>query len=160
MQVAKHKVVSIDYTLTGDDKQVIDSTDGEQPLAYLHGVGMLVPGMENALEGKAVGDQFQVTIDPADGYGERNDELRQEVSRDQFEGIDNLELGMQFRVETDSEPIVVTIVEIADETVTIDGNHQLAGATLHFDVTVRDVRDATDEEVAHGHAHGPGGHEH
>ena len=160
MQVAKHKVVAIDYTLTDDAKQVIDSTDGEQPLHYLHGSGTIIPGLENELDGKSAGDHFNITIEPANGYGERNEELKQEVSRDQFEGVEDLAVGMQFRVDTPDEPLVVTVIDISDDIVTVDGNHQLAGTRLHFDVTVREVRDATDEEIDHGHVHGPGGHHH
>jgi len=160
MQIAKQKVVEIAYTLTDDDGQVLDSSEGGPPLAYLHGMGALIPGLESALEGKAAGEQMQVTVLPADGYGERNDSLLQEVPRSEFKDIDDLSLGMQFRVPSEQGDIVITVVEIGDEQVTVDGNHQLAGVTLHFDVTVHSVRDATDDEISHGHAHGEGGHEH
>ena len=167
MQVAKHKVVTIDYTLSDDDGETIDSSQGAEPLLYLHGEGNIIPGLERELEGKSVGDQIKVSISPADGYGEREEGLRQEVTRDHFNGIEDLEVGMQFRAPTDSEDdseeeqfIVVTVVEIGDDTVTVDGNHELAGVRLHFDVTVREVREATSEEITHGHAHGAGGHEH
>lgn len=161
MQVAKHKVVAIDYTLTDDDGQTIDTSEGAEPLSYLHGEGNIIPGLESALEGKSTGDQFQVSIPPADGYGERNDDLRQVVARSHFSDIDDLEVGLQFRVPTDGDDtIVVTVVEIGDDEVTIDGNHDLAGVSLNFDITVRDIRDATSEEIEHGHAHGPGGHDH
>lgn len=166
MQVAKHKVVAIDYTLSDDDGETIDSSQRDEPLLYLHGEGNIIPGLERVLEGKSVGDQIKVSIAPVDGYGEREEGLRQEVSRDHFDGFEELEVGMQFRAPTDGEEgaeeefIVVTVVEIGDDTVTVDGNHELAGMTLHFDVTVREVRDATSEEISHGHAHGMGGHEH
>ena len=160
MQIAKNKVAAIDYTLTSDEGEVLDSSEGQEPLWYLHGVGGIIPGLERELEGKQAGDQLVVTVIPADGYGDRNDELEQEVSRDQFEGADELELGMQFQVESDAGPMVVTVVEIDDDVVTIDGNHPLAGEKLNFDVTVREVRDATDDELSHGHVHGSGGCEH
>jgi FKBP-type peptidyl-prolyl cis-trans isomerase SlyD len=103
---------------------------------------------------------MQVSIAAADAYGERNESLRQEVPREQFAEIDDLEVGMQFRVDTNNGPMMITIVEVSDELVTIDGNHPLAGMALHFDVAIRGVRDATAEEIEHGHAHGPGGHDH
>jgi FKBP-type peptidyl-prolyl cis-trans isomerase SlyD len=160
MQITKHKVVKIHYTLTDDDGDVIDSSEGGEPLVYLHGVGGIVPGLEDALEGKSVGDRIQVNVQPEDGYGEQDDDLLHEVDRSQFEEIDDLELGMQFQVDTDDGPMVVTVVEITDENVTVDGNHELAGVALNFDVTVREIRDATPDEIAHGHAHGEGCHEH
>jgi len=160
MQIAKHKVVKIHYTLTDDDGEVIDSSEGGEPLEYLHGVGGIVAGLEDVLEGKSVGDRIKVNVQPEDGYGEQDDDLLHEVERSHFEGIDELELGMQFQVDTDDGPMVVTVVEITDENVTVDGNHELAGVTLNFDVTVHEIRDATPEEIAHGHAHGEGCHEH
>ena len=160
MNVAKHKVVAIDYTLTNDGGETLDSSDGRDPLMYLHGAGNIIGGLESALEGKMVGEQVQVSIAPADGYGERNESLRQVVSREQFSGIENVAVGMQFRVDTNAGELTVTVVEVSDERVTLDGNHPLAGETLHFDVTVREVRDATEAEVSHGHAHGAGGHQH
>lgn len=161
MQVTKHKVVAIDYTLKDDGGDVIDSSEGVEPLHYLHGEGNIVPGLECVLEGKSVGDQLNVTVSPSDGYGERHEELRQTVDRNTFADVDDLATGMQFRVQTEDEQfLVVTVVEVGDDKVVIDGNHELAGVTLHFDVTIRDIRDATSEEISHGHAHGPGGHQH
>ena len=109
---------------------------------------------------KSVGDRIQVNVQPADGYGEQDAGLLHEVDRSHFEGIDELEIGMQFQVDSDDEPIVVTVVEITETNVTVDGNHELAGVPLHFDVTVHEIRDATPEEIAHGHSHGEGCHEH
>ena len=161
MKITKDKVVGFDYKLTDSDGQVLDTSEGRQPLYYLHGAGNLIPGLESSLEGKSAGDQLQVTVEPSDGYGERNEALRQDVPRERFQGIDDLQLGMQFRVPTDNGGnLVVTVVEIDDDVVTLDGHHTLAGVTLNFDVTVREVRDATDDELAHSHVHGPGGHEH
>ena len=160
MRVAKNKVVSIDYTLTADDGTVLDSSEGSEPLAYLHGVGGLIPGLENALEGKGVGDTFKVTVPPKDGYGELDAGLIQKVARKQFAGIDDLEVGMEFTVSGKGGPRMVRIVEIEGKDITIDGNHEMAGMTLHFDVAIRDIREATKEEKEHGHAHSPGGHHH
>lgn len=160
MQVATKTVVAIDYTLKDDDGEVLDTSQGREPLSYLHGSGGIIPGLERELEGKSVGHEMQVSIAAADAYGERNESLRQEVPRAQFAEIDDLEVGMQFRVDTNNGPMMITIVEVSDELVTIDGNHPLAGMALHFDVAIRGVREATAEELEHGHAHGPGGHDH
>ena len=154
MQIAENTVVAIDYVLKDDEGQVLDSSEGREPLLYLHGAGQIIPGLERELDGKQVGDQLQVTVSPGDGYGERKDELRLDVARDQFDGIDDLELGMQFQVDSDDGPMVVTVVDISEEIVTVDGNHPLAGVQLNFTVTVREVREATAEELEHGHAHG------
>lgn len=161
MQVAKDKIVSMDYTLTDSEGTTIDSSQDKEPLSYLHGAANIIPGLEKELEGKSIGDQVQTTIEPADGYGERRDELQQKVGRENFEDVADLIVGMQFRVPTnDDHFVVVTVVELDETDVTVDGNHPLAGVTLHFDVTIRDIRDATTEELEHGHAHGAGGHEH
>lgn len=160
MEITKNKVVAIDYTLKNDEGELIDTSEGEEPLAYLHGVGGIIPGLERELEGKQVGDQLQIKVAPADAYGERDESLEQEVGIDQFEDSENLALGMQFQVESDEGPVVVTVVEIDDDVVTIDANHPMAGLNLNFDVTVREVRDATSDELSHGHVHGAGGCEH
>ena len=160
MRITKDQVVAIDYTLTDDQGQVLDTSEGSEPLWYLHGAKGIIPGLERELDGKQTGDHLEVAITPKDGYGERNDSLRQSVSRDQFDDNQELELGMQFRVDSGNEPLIVTIVEITDDTVTVDGNHPLAGMNLNFDVTVREIRAATPEELEHGHVHGPGGHPH
>ncbi|MBN3561654.1 FKBP-type peptidyl-prolyl cis-trans isomerase [Aliamphritea spongicola] len=160
MQVADNKVVLIHYTLTNAAGEVLDSSAGGEPLAYLHGKGNIVPGLENALTGKQVGDKQQVEVSPEEGYGQPNEELIQEVERNLFDGIDTIEIGMQFMAQTPwgEQPVVVTAV--TDETVTVDGNHPLAGDVLNFDVEVVEVRDASEEELEHGHAHGAGGHHH
>lgn len=153
MQIAKHRVVSIDYTLTDVEGTVLDSSGGDEPLMYLHGVGQIIPGLENALEGQQAGDEVNVVVQPEDGYGPMQDGLRRAVSRSHFSEIDDLEEGMQFRVPTDGgEFRIVTVVEISDETVTIDGNHPLAGVTLNFEVAVRNVREASEAEIEQGFA--------
>jgi len=158
MQVADNMAVSIHYTLTNDDGEVLDTSIGDEPLVYLHGVGNIIPGLENALHGKVAGDKFNVHIAPEDAYGELMEEMIQVISRDMFEGIDNIEVGMQFNADVSSGSGVVTVVNIEDDDITIDGNHPLAGLALTFDVEVIDVRAATEEEAKHGHIHGAGCH--
>jgi len=160
MQIAQDKVVLIHYTLTNDAGETIDSSSGGDPLAYIHGQGNLVPGLEKALEGMQAGDKLNVKVEPAEGYGVRDDKLLQQVPKRQFGGA-NLQPGMQFHAQTSQgHTRVVTVVRIQGDMVTVDGNHPLAGESLNFDVEVTEVRDATPEEREHGHVHGPGGHHH
>ena len=159
MRIAKHTVATIDYTLTDTDQNVIDTSEGGEPLSYIHGTGSIIPGLEDALAGKGPGDTVNVSVPPAQGYGERDDSLLKVVPKDRFE-TDEIEVGMQFHTSGDDGHQVITVVEVTDENVTVDGNHPLAGMTLNFDVKVIEVRDATKEELDHGHAHGPGGHDH
>lgn len=161
MQIEKHKVVSIDYTLRDDEGNVIDSSEGGDPLAYLHGMGNIIPGLENELIGKKVGDSLSVRIHPKDGYGEKSDELTQIVPKEMFEGAEEIEVGMQFHAADDNGNLqVITVTAVEGDNITVDGNHPLAGMHLNFDVNVLEVRDATDEEIEHGHAHDPDGHHH
>jgi FKBP-type peptidyl-prolyl cis-trans isomerase SlyD len=160
MQIAKDKVVSFDYTLTDQTGEVIDSSDGSEPLAYVHGAGSIIPGLESALEGKNPGDKFQVSIAPERAYGERDDDLLQVYPREVLKGVDDIEVGMQFQAQTDQGMQVFTVVAVEGDDITLDGNHPLAGVTLNFDVTVVDVREATSEELAHGHVHDAHSHGH
>lgn len=160
MQIADQKVVSIHYTLRDPEGQVIDSSEGNEPLVYLHGASNIIPGLEKELVGKAVGDKLQVTVSPEEGYGESHAEMIQEVPRDAFQGVEDIQVGMRFEAQSNQGPISVVVTGVSDETVTVDGNHPLAGMTLAFDVEVVDIRDASAEEVEHGHAHGAGGHSH
>lgn len=161
MQIGKNSVVTINYTLKGDDGQVIDSSDGGEPMAYLHGAENIIPGLENALEGKAKGDALSVAVSPEEGYGEHNESMVQSVGREMFEGVDDIHVGAQYHAASpEGHPVMITVVEIGDENVVIDGNHPLAGMNLNFDVEVMDIRDATEEELSHGHVHGPEGHQH
>ena len=156
MQIAKHTAVSLDYVLKGDDGQIIDqSSDGQ--FIFLAGAHNIIPGLEAALEGKAAGDELEVTVEPADAYGEIDPARVQIVKREAFpEGVE-VRVGMQFHgASPDGHPVVVTVAEIDGDDVVIDGNHALAGRTLHFSVKVVEVRAATDDEIAHGHIHGPG----
>ena len=160
MQIAKDKVVSIDYTLTGSDDQVLDTSKGREPLVYLHGAGNIIPGLEAALDGKASGDRLNIAIPPEQGYGPQNPQLITIVPRRVFQGVATITPGMQFQGQTNQGPRMVTVTKVDGDDITIDANHPLAGQTLKFDVTIVDVRDATPEELSHGHVHGPGGHQH
>jgi len=161
MLIAANKAVSIDYTLTNDDGEVIDSSAGGAPLVYLHGAGNIIPGLEKALEGKQAGDELKVAIEPEEAYGEYLAELVSTLNRSMFEGVDQLEVGMQFHASApDGQMQIVTIRDIDGDDVTVDGNHPLAGQRLNFQVKVVNVRDASDEEIAHRHIHGEGGHQH
>ena len=161
MQVANNMVVTIDYTLTDNDGTVLDSSDGGEPLAYLHGQGNIIVGLEEALEGLSAGDAVDVTVLPEKAYGERRDDLIQVVPRERFVTDGEIEVGMTFHShESDNGGRVVRVVEVSPERVTIDGNHPLAGVTLNFSVRIQDVREASAEELDHGHVHGPGTHHH
>lgn len=160
MKISQNAVVSIDYELKDDAGEVIDSSKDDAPMTYLHGVGNLLPALEAELDDKTSGDSLKVRLTAANGYGERSEEMVQVVKRAQFPTDITLEQGMQFQTEGPNGPQVVTVVEAADDDVKLDGNHPLAGVDLNFAVTVVDVREATPEELEHGHVHGPGGHHH
>ena len=161
MLIANQHVVAIDYTLSNDAGEVIDSSAGAEPLVYLHGAGNIIAGLENALAGKAVGDELEVSFEPEDAYGEYSAELITNLGREMFEGVEELEVGMQFHASApDGGMQIVTIRDVDGDQVTIDGNHPLAGQQLNFKVKVVSVRAASEEEVAHGHVHGEGGHQH
>jgi FKBP-type peptidyl-prolyl cis-trans isomerase SlyD len=156
MQVANKLAVSIHYTLTNKAGEQLDSSIGSQPLDYLHGEGNIIPGLEQALTGKKVGDKFEVTIEAANAYGDYDADRVQIVPRELFAGVDNLELGMMFHADVSEGPGVVTITQIDGDDITVDGNHPLAGEALTFAVEVMAIRPATAEELAHGHIHGAG----
>lgn len=160
MSIAQDQVVSIHYTLTDDAGEVIDSSCGGDPLMYLHGHGALIPGLERALTGKSAGDRLTLSIAPADGYGEYDRALVQQVPRRTLKGIANVKVGMRLQAQTARGPRPVTVTHLSGDLVTLDGNHPLAGKNLHFEVEVAAVRAATAEERAHGHVHGPGDHHH
>ena len=158
MQIAKNKVVTIDYTLTDTQGTVLDRSSEGHPLTFIQGIGSLIPGLEAALEGKSAGDRLNVRISPDEGYGPRDEKLMQTIPRDLFKAVGELKPGMQFEAQSDRGAQVFTIVRIEGTKVTVDSNHPLAGVTLHFDVTIREVREAAAEELQHGHAHGPDTH--
>lgn len=160
VRIAPENVVSIHFTLKNDEGTTLESSKGGQPLAYIQGVGQMIPSLESALEGKQKGDKIKVSLAPEQAYGERNEEIVQVVPRAEFAAIEDLEVGTEIEADGGAGPVVFTVTEIRDDEVVIDGNHPFAGMTLHFDVEVMDVREATDEELDHGHVHGPGGHHH
>lgn len=159
MQIAHHTVASFNYRLTDDSGELIDGSEGE-PLAYIHGTHSIIPGLEQALEGKRAGDALQVRLPPELAYGERDEELVQEVSRDALPAEAEIEVGVQFHAENEEGQHILTVVGVDGDSVRLDANHPLAGKTLVFDVQVVSVRAATAEELKHGHAHGPGSHHH
>lgn len=154
MNITKNKVAAIHYTLRDDQGTILDSSQGRDPLYYLHGAQNLIPGMEEGLEGRTIGDHFQIDVSPEKGYGKRDPQLVEAVPRRAFGG-QNIEVGMQFQT---NDGQVVTVTGVDPENITVDANHPLADQNLHFDVEVIEVRDASPEELAHGHVHGPGGH--
>ena len=151
--MSQPRVVSIHYTLTNDQGEVLDSSRDREPLTYLEGSQNIIGGLESALNEKQQGDQAKVSVEPADGYGEVNEELVQPVPLSAFEGVEKIEPGMQFQAQTPGGPQIVRVVKVEEENVVIDANHPLAGQTLHFDVEVVETREATQEEKEHGHAH-------
>jgi FKBP-type peptidyl-prolyl cis-trans isomerase SlyD len=160
MQIGERTVASFHYTLTDDAGQVIDTSSGREPLTYLHGAGNIVPGLEKEMSGRQPGDIFKVQVAPEEGYGLPDPMMIQVVPKEAFQGVDTLEVGMEFQAQTPQGPMSVAIAKIEGDEVTVDGNHPLAGKTLHFAIEVTDVRDASLEELSHGHVHGAGGHHH
>jgi FKBP-type peptidyl-prolyl cis-trans isomerase SlyD len=160
VDIAADRVVTIHYTLKDDSGTVLDSSAGGEPLAYIQGHGNLIAGLEKALEGKKSGHTVAISIAPADGYGVRDEALIQRVPRRTLQGSGQVRKGMQFQARTDHGMRMFTVTAVVGDMVTLDGNHPLADKTLHFDVQVVDVREATTEEMEHGHVHGPGGHHH
>ena len=160
MQIADQKVVVLHYTLTDNEGKLIDKSD-DGSFAYLHGARNIIPGLENALSGKAAGDELKVSISPEEGYGQRDENMLQEVPKTMFEDDSQIAVGSQFHAQgPNGEMLVVTVMEVNDDNVVVDGNHPLAGVELNFEVMVVEVRDASEEEIEHGHVHGPGGHHH
>lgn len=159
MTISANKVVTLDYTLTDDKGEILDQSKNGQ-FAYLHGANNIIPGLENALTGKTAGESLNVKVSPEQGYGTRDENLSQVVGIDMFESPDDVQVGLQFHAQSgDGNRIVITVTKIEGDQVTIDGNHPLAGVILNFDVTVVDVRDATEQEISHQHVHAHG-HDH
>ncbi|MFT6221792.1 MAG: FKBP-type peptidyl-prolyl cis-trans isomerase SlyD [Candidatus Endobugula sp.] len=157
MQISKDLVASIHYTLKNADGDVLDTSEGQEPLHYVHGAQNIVPGLEKELDGKTTGDKLSVTVEPIDGYGEYNPGLIQELPKDMFAGVENIEVGMEFQTQTpEGDMQIIEVKSIDGDKITVDGNHPMAGQTLHFDVEVTDVREATADELEHGHVHSEG----
>jgi len=160
MQIEKHAVVTLAYTLKDANDRIIDQSD-DGSFCYLHGASNIIPGLENALTGKAAGDELTVSVPPEEGYGVHDAGKTQAVPREMFPVEEEIVAGMQFHAQgPDGHQLVVTVVKVEDDRVTVDGNHPLAGVQLNFDVKVLEVREATGEEITHGHVHGPDGHHH
>ncbi len=158
--IADNLIVNMHYTLTNENGDILDSSEGADPLAYLHGAQNIIPGLEKALVGKSAGDAVQVTVSPIEGYGEIVPEMIETVEKSLFED-ENIEVGMMFEAQAPDGSLQHLIVkEVRENEVVIDANHPLAGMTLSFDVTIVDIREATEEELSHGHAHDAGGHAH
>lgn len=161
MNIEKNTVVSADFELFDREGRLIDSSEANGPLVYLHGAEQLLPALEAALQGHAMGDELSVELTPEQAFGERVEALVDRAPRANFPGVEDIESGMRFQTEMeDGSQMVVTVTDVDDEWVTVDGNHELAGMDLRFELKVADVRNATDEEIAHGHVHGPDGHHH
>jgi FKBP-type peptidyl-prolyl cis-trans isomerase SlyD len=160
MSISQDQVVSIHYTLRDDAGEIIDRSAAGEPLSYLHGHGNLIPGLERELTGRNPGDRLQVKIAPTDGYGEYEPGLVQRVPRRALKGVGDPRVGMRLQAQTPQGPRAVTVTQVSGDIVTLDGNHPLAGKNLNFEVEVAAVRPATEEELAHGHVHGAGGHHH
>ncbi|NKC01317.1 MAG: peptidylprolyl isomerase [Pseudomonadales bacterium] len=154
MDIAEGSVVTIHYTLTDAGGQVIDTSEGGDPLTYLHGYGGLIPGLERELEEKSSGDKLEVSIAPEDGYGLADPELIQEVPLAELGQIENLAVGMRLQSK-DQEGRVhsLKVDAISESSATLNANHELAGQTLFFAVSIESVRTASEEELSHGHAH-------
>lgn len=160
MQIANETAVWLQYTLRNAAGEVLDASEDNEPLVYIHGQGDIVPGLEKALDGKLAGTKFSVTVSPEEGYGVRSNSKVQTVARSAFEDDAEIEPGTQFQAEGPDGVSIVTVVEVAGDDVTIDANHPLAGETLHFEIEVVKVRAATAEELEHGHVHEAGHHHH
>ena len=161
MKVGKDKVVLMHYTLKNDAGDVIDSSDGADPLPFLQGHGNIIPGLESALEGSKVGDKLDVSIEPEEGYGLRMKDAIQEIPSSALQGVDEVKVGMQLQSQDkDGNAFLVSVTKIEDDKITVDGNHPLAGQTLHFSVSIESIRKAEAEELSHGHVHADGQHNH
>ena len=159
-KIAQNTVVSLDYTLTNDAGDILDKSENGQ-FVYLHGTNSIIPGLENALADKSLNDEFKVTIEADDAYGQNDDSKKQVVGREMFEADSPIEVGTQFHAQSpEGEMLMITVTAIDGDQITIDGNHPLAGERLHFEIKVTDLREASEEEISHGHAHGPDGHHH
>ena len=156
MKITENSVVSILYKLSNDAGTILDQSTEDNPLIYLHGQGNIVIGLENALTGKTIGDTLDITVTPDEGYGNREDYMVETVNRSMFEGLDEISVGKQFHAEGNTGPVVVTVTKIEGDEITIDGNHPLAGENLNFAIEVLAIREATEDELTHGHIHGPG----
>ena len=158
--ITKDTAVKFNYILKDDDGKILDQSQEGQPLGYLHGHNNIIPGLEQQLEGKSAGETLTAIVEPADGYGDYQEQAVQHVPRDNFQGVEDIQPGMQFQSEAGGQMMLVTVTAVNEKEVTVDANHPLAGKRLTFDVEIQEVRAATEDEINHGHAHGIGGVEH
>jgi len=159
--IADGQVVIMQYTLRADDGEVLDASTADEPMAYLHGADNIVPGLEKALEGKSIGYKGKIVVAPEDGYGEREDEEPDAIPRKAFPPDMEIEAGMTFMAEgPNNEHAPIWVIAVEGDKVIVDSQHPLAGKTLHFEVEVIGIRAASADEMAHGHPHGPDGHDH
>lgn len=160
MKISKNSVVTFHYTLNDPDGKLLDTSAGRDAFAYIQGQNMIVPGLERQMEGKTAGEKLMAVVPANEGYGDLDPALVHKVPADRF-GDQKVEPGMQFQAGNEGgEMGVFTVISIEDGVVALNGNHPLAGVTLHFNVDIKDVREATEEELSHGHVHGEGGHHH
>ncbi len=160
MKIENQSVVSLNYILRDAAGEILDQNSEGEPLTYLHGASNIISGLEDALEGRQAGDSFKVEIPPKQGYGEKDPALVKQVPKSRFKEAEHLREGVQFEIETPQGTQTYTVTGIEENTVRLDGNHPLAGKTLHFEIEVLHLRQATEEELHHGHVHGAGGHHH
>jgi len=160
MNITKERVVTMNYTLKNEAGEILDTSEGREPLVYLHGVGALIPGLETELEGKQANDKVSVVVPSEHAYGNRREDLLKVVSKQGFQGDEELVTGMRVQLDTEHGPAIAVVTEVEGENVTLDLNHPLADMTLHFDVEIVAVREANPDEIAHGHVHGEGGVHH
>lgn len=160
MKIVKDTVVQMHYKLTNKEGMLLDTSEGREPLTFLHGKGMLIPGLEKQLEGKKVGDKFLAEVNADEAYGQRHDDMIHVVPKANFNGDGELKPGLQIQIDTNQGQQIAIVTKVEGDDVTVDMNHPLAGMDLIFDVEITKIRKATEEELSHGHVHGPGGHQH
>jgi FKBP-type peptidyl-prolyl cis-trans isomerase SlyD len=160
MIAEKDKVVTFHYTLTNAAGEEMESSRESDPMSYLHGANNIISGLEKAMEGHAINDKFSATLEPEEAYGVRNEKNVQRVPLKRLKGIGKISVGQVLNLKTTDGQVQVTVLKVGRFNVDVDGNHPLAGVQLTFDVEITDMREASEEETKHGHAHGPGGHQH
>ena len=160
MIVEKDKAVSFHYTLKNADGEQMETSREKDPMSYLHGANNIIPGLEKAMEGHAVNDEFSVTVEPEEAYGVRNENNVQRVPLKRLKGIGKVSVGQVLSLQTNQGQVQVTVLKVGRFNIDVDGNHPLAGMALTFDVEITDIREASAEELEHKHVHGPGGHQH
>jgi len=160
MIAEKDKVVAFHYTLKNAEGEQMETSRDKVPMTYLHGANNIIPGLEKAMEGHAVNDEFSVTVEPEEAYGVRNENNVQRLPLKRLKGIGKVSVGQVLNLQTDKGQVQVTVLKVGRFNIDVDGNHPLAGEQLTFDVEITEIREASEEELEHRHVHGPGGHQH